>query len=177
MNFKEWFMEAVVNTTDLANAITKTLEFKIPGKWSFDTSDNHQWHPHKAIRVHGLLKNEKTPLPSQHFMVGVFAILEKPIESYDSIKGDSDMRIVAVCHYIQKPGHIRKLGERSKDIYPRSGYWGNHDGESLRTPYELANWIEAVINGFGNNDDGDDDDDTPEYTPSPTPSALVGVGV
>jgi len=77
MNFKEWFMEATAKTDNLAEAITKTLEFMIPGQWKFDSSDNHQWHPHKAIRVHGYLKNEKTPRPSQYFMLGVFAIFRK----------------------------------------------------------------------------------------------------
>ena len=152
MDFREWLSEATVQTKDIGEAIKKTLEFKIPGKWKFDIAP-HQWHNANAVRISANLKNEKTPEPTQYFFLSVYAILKDLIKSYDSINGDTNMRIDASLHFIERPGLVRKLDEH----------------QSLKTPYELAKWVESLIEKFG-----DDEDDSPEDAPSPFIPQLVG---
>ena len=174
MDFKNWLNEAQVQTKDIGSAIEKTLEFKIPGTWDFDSSP-HQWdRPHDAMRVSGTLKNHKTPGPTNYFFLSCYAIMETPISTYDSITGNTSMRIVASFHYVEAPGSVKKLGERSRSITPprSSGSWGKHDGTALKTPYELANWVQTLIDEYGKDDDDRDD---PEESPTVDPH-LVGVG-
>ena len=166
MNFKTW-LESTVSIKDIGEAIQKTLEFQIPGKWTFEIAPHHWNKKNDAIRVTANLRNEKTLKPSNRFLISSYAILENPIETYDSIDGNSDMRIISSMHYIDRPGYVTKLSERSENILGPSPWkknWGPHDGKSLRTPYELSKWVSNVINDFGN-DDNDGGDDAPEETP------------
>lgn len=169
MKFKQWLQEAIVETKNLGEAIKKTLEFTVPGSWSFDIAP-HQWNrPKDSVRVTGHLKNQKTP-DSAFFFLSAYAILEKPIESYDSITGDTDMRIVASFLFFESKNKYRKLGERSNNIL---GNWGEDDGKSLKTPYQLSQWINTLIDKFGKDDDPPDE--SPKNTPTPSIPQLVGV--
>jgi hypothetical protein len=164
MDFREWLSEATVQTKDIGEAIKKTLEFKIPGKWKFEIAP-HKWYDitthiskwnTNAVRISANLKNEKTPEPTQYFFLSAYAILLKDLISYDSINGDTNMRINASLHFVERPGIVRKLDER----------------QSLKTPYELAKWVEALIEKFGR--DEEPPDDSPEDAPSPFIPQMVG---
>jgi hypothetical protein len=68
-----------------------------------------------------------------------------------------------------------KLSERDDRVnFP--GALSEFDGPSLKTPLELAEWINKVIShtDIGDEDDGDDEPDLPEV-PDPSGRRLVGV--
>jgi hypothetical protein len=181
MSFKKWISEAIVKSNDLANALKKTLEFNVEGKWEKVESRFHNWYKNDKVfegyKFNGVLKHPKANNPD-FFFLSAHAILEKPIQNYDSITGDSGLRIVASFFYFDGLGGYQKLGERSNlegEYSPavalkKRSVTFESNGPSLKTPFELSEWINYIISKFKKNDDndGDDDDKEPEISPSPS---------
>lgn len=177
MQFKKWFMEALVKKDNLAIALQKTLEFNVDGKWEQIDSRRHPWYENDKVfegyKLTAKLRNTKAWNPD-YFFLHTHAILEKPISDYDSIKGTEGLRIIATMFYFDGKGGYQQLGQRSniagegplvagKQIKPSS----NLNGPSLKSPLELAKWVNYVVSNFRKNDD--DDDDEPEVdSPLPT---------
>lgn len=184
MKFKEW-LEAVVSSSDVGEAIKKTLELRVGGKWYDTEIKREKTHPNSppSVKFIGKLKNEKTDMGGpDYFFVSVYAILGRDKApdfgfTYDSVSGSEDLRIAASIIYLDGRGGYVKLGERSSDHAsqdPLAPY-----GWSLRVPYDLATWINSVIgkfDGYGKfDDDGNDEDPEPEWKPSSDPAGLVHV--
>lgn len=184
MNFKVW-LEAIVSPLNLGDAMKKTLEFNVQGKWEKVDSKRHPWYKNDKVfegyKFTGRLRNAKAWDPD-FFFLSAHAILEEPIENYDSIKGKDGLRIIASMFYFDGKGGYQKLGERSnvagegplvaaKEKTPSF----RSDGSSLKTPLELANWVNYIVSNF-RKDGGDDDDEQPEpRSPEPSNSRLVSV--
>ena len=183
MRFRDFLMsEARVTGSAVAEAIRRTLEFKVDADWvSWDFE-----HP-KARALAGL----DSPLfhdPSKEFYVGArfrttrvgaalfelrsTSVLSRPDLEYDSLEGGVDLVIVAELFLdgtlLSRRSHPRPSLSRTK--------MGVFDGPPLRTPLELAEWVGKVA---GNADAGGEDGfgDGPEEPPLPTPRGgrLVGV--
>ena len=183
MNFKEW-LEAVVSSSDIGEAMSKTLELKVDGKW-YDTEIKREKQANSppSIKFIGKLRNKKTPYLADYFFVSVYAILGDRLApqefgfTYDSVSGSDDLQITASILYFvdSKGGGYVKLGERG------SGYMSQDPsapyGYSLKVPYDLATLVNSVVNrfkGYGKfDDDGGDDEPEPEWTPSSGPASLV----
>lgn len=169
MNFKTWLLnENVVRTENIGEAIKQSIEFAgIPGKWSF-TIKPHNWAgAHNCVRITATLNRG---IDQPYFLVSTFAILEKPLETYDSKIGADGLRIVSGIMYLDGQGNYKKLSERGDNPLKK---WSDFDGKSLKTPYQLAKWVKNVIENFKEEDDGDGDVDSP--MPAPQSPQLVGV--
>lgn len=160
MRFKQWFNEAVVQFNTIDDAIKKTLEFVVTnGTWSFEPK-TYGLSGMKTISVAGHFHN-----PKGHFFVSIHADATKPIDKYDSVSGaidqNSHVEIIASVSIIGNWNgrRLKNLGERS-----------NTNGGRLKTPYETAQWVKAIIDEYQPDDDGGD-----TFTPTPTGSNLVNV--
>lgn len=166
MKFKEWFItEAVVETSQMGEAIKQTLQFVVPGQWRNITIKPHQWYwderwrgkGSNAVNCSGVLHNTKA-LPPAFFLVNVFGIMRRPISHYDSFEGDpNNLKFVGSVYYFDKPqGDYELVGSLE-------------NGQFARSPYELAKWIASRIESFGQDDDDDDDggwQEQPDLDPS-----------
>jgi len=126
MEFKLW-LEAIAQVKDIEEAIKKTLKFTVPGVWDFTDVDNFGEY---GIRIDGTLVNQDTQ-EGYAFLINTYAVFDKPIKIYDSIKGSPDMSMMAYVSYAKLDGHIEQLDEK----------------KDLKTPYDTAHWIKNVIDG------------------------------
>lgn len=169
MGFRNW-LEATVSSENLSGAMRKTLEMRVDGDWEFG-------HPKDvtrgdSVKLTGKLRNSKTPGDS-YFFLSTYAIKENPMFAYDSVSGGDDLRITASFIYIDGKGGYSGLGARGGEYHdesPKSNY-----GQPLKSPFWLADWVNAIVSGFdGFGGDGGDDEE-PEWSPTAGSSRLVGV--
>lgn len=170
MEFKVW-LEAVVSSSNLLDAMQKTLEMRVDGDWEFGYPKDITRG--ESVKITGKLHNSKT-LGGSHFFLSAYAIKERPGFVYDSLEGGEDLRITASFLYIDGKGGYSSLGARSREYAgesPNSNY-----GQPLKSPFWLADWVNHIVFGFdGFGGGGGDDEDEPEWSPSRGPASLVGV--
>jgi hypothetical protein len=175
MNFRTW-LEAVVSSEDVGEALKRTLVMQVEGKW-WDVEVRREKTSPPAFKFMGKLRNERSGYGGpDYFYVTAFAILGgrngSPLFSYDTAAGSEDLRITGSVLYLNGRGGYAQLGVRSSDHHSQD--LSSSFGWSVRTPFEFAKWVEGVVNrfdGFGDYDDDGDDDD-PETPWSPEPSGL-----
>jgi hypothetical protein len=184
-SFKSWFAEATVKGSLAGEAMKKTLEFKVEAEWIKWSVEKKGWMADSGTKdsfdLAASFYNPKVPRPA-FFFLRSHAILEKPDAEYDSMKGGQEMTRKASMFLfngktglggvlgaepksmkdaLERHGHI-KLSERL-DSGPHASYWpgflGELDGPALRTPMQLAEWVNKVIDRteIDGGDDGDDD--------------------
>ena len=181
MNFKEW-MEAVVSSEDVGEALKRTLEMQVEGKW-WDVELRKEKTNPPAFKFMGKLRNEKSGYGGpDYFHVTAFAILGgrngSPLFSYNTAVSE-ELKITGEVVYFNGRGKQIQLGMRSSDHHSQNLL--SPFGWFVKTPFEFAKWVEGVVNrfdGFGDyDDDGDDDDDEPkpEWKPILDPAGLVNV--
>jgi len=163
MNFRTWF-ESTVKFADIQDAIQKTLEFVVDdGRWKFEPKP-YGMSGIKTVTVAGHFYCSKG-----HFFLTANTV-DGAIDSYDSVTGDIDgnskIEIIGSLAIISDNNpngrRLMKVAERSNTT----------KGGRLHTPYELANWVKSVIDGWHPGGD-DEDDDAP--VPDPVDNQLVGV--
>lgn len=199
--FRQWLAEAKVRGSVAGEAMKKTLEFKVNAEWIKWNLEPKGWMTDQGTKdsfdFSFAFHNPKVAKPA-FFYLRAFAILEKPDAEYDSVSGGEDMKIKAslflfngktglagrqsgaeprsISGLLDREGHI-KLSERDDRVnFP--GALAEFDGPVLRTPLQLADWINKVIDhtDIGGEDDGGDDKepDHPEV-PDAGSKRLVGV--
>lgn len=200
-SFSEWLSEARVSGSMAGEAMKRTLDFKVDAEWIKWDVEKRGWHSGMGIKdsfdLAAAFYNPKVPKPA-FFYIRAHAILEKPDAEYDSVSGSDEMEIKATIFVfngrtglpgrpvgyeprnmkdlLDRDGHIR-LSERNDHInFP--GALSEFDGPSLKTPLQLADWINKVIGytDIGGEDDGEDDNEPDRpVTPDPSGRRLVGV--
>ncbi|NBT57801.1 hypothetical protein EBT16_03355 [bacterium] len=198
--FGEWLAEAMVRGSVAGEAMKKTLDFKVNAEWIKWSVEPKGWITDKGVKdsfdFSAAFYNPKVQKPA-FFYVRAHAILEKPDAEYDSVSGSDEMEIMATMfvfngrtglpgrpvgaeprnmkELLDRDGHIR-LSERNNRInFP--GALSEFDGPSLKTPLQLADWINKVISHTdigGDDGEGEDEPDLPEV-PDPSGRRLVGV--
>ena len=176
MNFKNW-VEAVVSSDDIGEALKRTMDMQVEGKWWDVTVKKEGTNP-PVVKFFGKLRNGRV-VGQGYFYVTAYAILGhrngSPLFSYDTATGSDELRINGSILYMDGRGGYAELGVRNSDHHSQD--LSSSFGWSLRTPFEFAKWVEGVVGrfeGFGGGDDGDDDDESP-WTPTPSGSKLVSV--
>jgi len=197
--FYEWLSEATVKGSAAGDAMKKTLDFKVNAEWIKWSVEPRGWMTDKGTKdsfdLSAAFYNPKVPKPA-FFFLRAHAILEKPDTEYDSVKGSDEMKITATLFLfngktglpgrnangearsmrglLDRDGHI-KLSERDDRVnFP--GALAEFDGPALKTPLQLAEWINKAIDNTeigGDDDGGDDDPESP--IPEPKGGRLVGV--
>jgi hypothetical protein len=168
VRFKAW-LEAVVSSESLLDAMQKTLEMRVDGDWKFGYPKDKTRGD--SAKLTGELRNSKTAGAS-HFFLSAYAIKEQPLFAYDSLSGGENLRITASLIYRDGKGGYSLLGARGREYHdedPKSNY-----GQPLRSPFWLADWVNSVVSGFDGFGGGGDDEE-PEWSPSRGPAKLVGV--
>ena len=178
MNFRLWLAEANVRGSAAGEAMKKTLDFKVDAEWIKWSVEPRGWMTDKGTKdsfdLSAAFYNPKVPKPA-FFFLRAHAILEKPDTEYDSVKGSDEMKIIATLFLfngrtglpgrtageaksmrglLDRDGHVR-LSERNDRVnFP--GALAEFDGPALRTPLQLAEWIDKVIShaDLGGEDDG-----------------------
>ena len=182
VNFKEW-IEAVVSSEDVGEALKRTLEMQVEGKW-WDVEVRKEKTNPPAFKFIGKLRNEKSGYGGpDYFYVAAFAILSgrngSPLFSYNTAVGSEELKITGEVVYFNGRGKQIQLGMRSSDHHSQNLL--SPFGWFMKTPFEFAKWVESVVNrfdGFGDYDDDDDDNDDepkPEWKPNLDPAGLVNV--
>jgi hypothetical protein len=169
MRFKNW-LEAVVSSENLAEALKKTLEMRVEGEWEFTFPKDATRGD--SVKIAGKLRNEKTSGAS-YFFLSAYAIKEQPLFSYDSLSGNNKLRITASFLYIDGKGGYSNLGVRSNEHAgddPKSNY-----GQPIKSPFWLADWVNSMVSRFNGFNGGGGEEGEPEWTPSSDPARLVGV--
>jgi hypothetical protein len=199
--FAQWIAEARVRGSAAGDAMKKTLDFKVDAEWIKWSVEPKGWITDKGVKdsfdFSAAFYNPKVPKPA-FFYLRAHAILEKPDAEYDSMEGGGDMRIKAslflfngrtglggipgraaprsMRELLDREGHVM-LSQRDDSISFPSAL-AELDGPSLRTPVQLADWVNKVIDhtDIGGEDDGEDDDqpDRP-YVGDPSGRRLIGV--
>jgi len=169
MQFRNW-LEAVVSSENLADAMKKTLEMRVDGDWEFEFPKDATRGD--SVKITGKLRNSKASGKS-YFFLSAYAIKGRPLFAYDSLAGGDGLRITAMFIYFDGKGGYSKLGERGGeygDDSPKSNY-----GQPLKSPFWLADWVNGIVAGFDGFGGGGGDDPEPEWSPSAGPAKLVGV--
>jgi hypothetical protein len=196
--FKRW-LEARVRGSAAGEAMKRTLDFKIDAEWIKWDVEKKGWITDKGTKdsfdLAAAFYNPKVERPA-FFYLRAFAILDRPDSEYDSVEGGGEMKIKASLFLfngrtglgptgsgnprsmrglLERDGHIR-LSERDDRVsFP--GALAEFDGPPLKTPLQLADWVNAVIDhtDIGGEDDGNDDrPDSPDVH-GPSGRRLVGV--
>lgn len=199
LGFREWLAEATVKGSMAGTAMKKTLEFKVDAEWIKWSVEPRGWITDKGVKdsfdLSAAFYHPKVAKPA-FFSLRAHAILDRPDAEYDSVSGSGEMRIKASLFLFNgktgmggvphagNPRNMRELLDTNGNIrlsdrddpvnFP--GALSEFDGPSLRTPLELAEWVNKVIShtDIGDEDDGDDGPETPEI-PDPSGRRLVGV--
>lgn len=191
LGFREWLKESVVKGSMAGDAMKKTLDFKLDAEWIKWSVDTRGWISDKVVKdsfdLQAAFYHAKVAKPA-FFFLRSHAILEHPDAEYDSRLGSDDMIIKATLFLFNGRtglGGITGKGEKSmRALLDREGHvmlaqrdervnfpsaLSEFDGPVLRTPLELADWINKVIDhtDIGGDDDGEDSPDMPEV---PDPS-------
>lgn len=195
--FREWLTESMVKGSMAGEAMKRTLDFKVDAEWIEWKVEPKGWISDGGVKdsfdLQAAFYNPKVAKPA-FFYIRAHAILDRPDAEYDSVRGSGDMKIFATMFLfngktglggmggnprsmrgvLDAHGHIR-LSERGDNInFP--GALSEFDGPALRTPLDLATWINRVVGhtDIGGNDDGEDEPETPDV-PNPIGGRLVGV--
>lgn len=195
--FREWLSEATVKGSKAGEAMKRTLDFKVDAEWIKWDLDPKGWITDAGVKdsfdLQTAFHHPKVAKPA-FFFLRAHAILDRLDAEYDSVRGGGDMKILATIFLfngktglgggggnprsmkgmLDARGHI-KLSERGDNInFP--GALSEFDGPTLRTPLDLAAWINRVIvhTDIGGDDDNHDEPETPEV-PDPSGRRLVGV--
>lgn len=194
-NFREWLCEAVVKGSAAGEAMRRTLGFKVDAEWIKWEVEKKGWISDRGVRdsfdLAAAFHNPKVPKPA-FFYVRAHAILEKPDAEYDSVSGSDGMEIMATMFVfngrtglpgrpvgpeprsmkglLDRDGHVRLSERNSRVDFP--GALAEFDGPALKTPLQLADWINKVIahTDIGGDDDEGDEYDAPEV---PDPSGRL----
>lgn len=195
--FGEWLAEAKVRGSVAGDAMRKTLEFKVDAEWIKWSVEPKGWITDGGVKdsfdFAAAFYNPKVPKPA-FFYLRANAILARPDAEYDSVSGSDEIKIQATMFLfsgkaglggiggdarsmrgiLDRDGHIR-LSERGDRIsFP--GALAELDGPALKTPLQLADWVNRVISNtdIGGEDDGDEEPDSPQAS-DPGGRRLVGV--
>lgn len=196
--FGRW-LEARVRGSAAGDAMRRTLEFKVDAEWIKWSVEPKGWITDKGVKdsfdLSVAFYSQKVPKPA-FFSVRAGAILDKPDAEYDSVVGSEEMKITATISLLsgkkgmggvptaKSPKNMRDLldsegfihlSERNDHIY-FGGALSEFDGPSLRTPLQLAEWVNRVVENtdIGGGDDGDEDPEQPDV-PEPDGRRLIGV--
>lgn len=202
MRFARW-LEARVSGSMAGEAMKRTLDFKVDAEWIKWGVEKKGWISDGGTKdsfdLSAAFYNPKVPKPA-FFYVRANAILERPDAEYDSVAGGGEMEIRASIYLfngktglggvlgseprsmkglLERHGHVKlsERGDRSKVGSHWPGFISELDGPSLRTPLQLADWINKVIEhtDLGMDDEGDDDGPENPQVPNPAGGSLVGV--
>lgn len=198
MEFKKWLMEAlvseaIVKTSNVGEAMKKTLEFNVNAEWIKLEVEKKGWISdrgvHDSYDLAGAFYVSKIPKPA-FFFLRSFAIVEKQSEEYESKIGMQGLKIQATLFLFSgktgmvPPGGVPNVASPKSlgDVLDKYGHaqlsergeknnQGNFieklDGPALDTPVQLAEWVNQVVQ-YTDLDSGDDnDDDTEEPKPDP----------
>lgn len=196
--FSLW-LEARVKGSMAGDAMKKTLDFKVDAEWIKWEVEKKGWITDEGAKdsfdLSAAFYNPKVQRPA-FFYLRAFAILGRPDAEYDSVHGGEEMKITANLYLfggktglsgavssggqkslkglLEKEGHVLLSHREDRINFP--GFLGELDGPPLRTPLELADWINKVIGhtDMGMDDDGNDGPENPEV-PNPTGGVLAGV--
>lgn len=195
--FREWLKEATVKGSAAGDAMKRTLDFKVDAEWIKWDVEPKGWITDKGVMdsfdLQASFHNPKVAKPA-FFYIRAHAILDRPDAEYDSVAGSDEMKIKATLFLFNgRTGLSARGGEArsTRDLLDRDGHimlaqrddrinfpsaLAELDGPSLRTPLQLADWINKVIahTDIGGDDDNDDEPDTPQV-PDPSGRKLVGV--
>lgn len=192
MQFRTW-LESVVRTEDIGEAMKRTLEMVVDGDWEFiggDRKVRRSETEHSLVRLTAFLRNDKTP-GMDNFVLTAEASFA--FSHYDSKTGGmvwssgevvegGSMKISCILQYGRKDMEGgTQVSSMEYDLGSR--FDGHNDsrlgspfGRPLRTPMELAMWVKNMVENFkGFGDGGDDHEDEPEWSPTTGPAKLVGV--
>ncbi len=189
--FKEWFeiKEAIVKTSDAGSAIKQTLQFKIEdAEWIKFNLEKKGWNTGSGIKdsfdFSLAFHHPKIKKPA-FFFLRAFAIVEDSQAEYDSVKGGESMKIDATFFLFNGKTGLSGISDNVKNLRKKLEIQGNIklsersnklqspgeflNGPSLKTPLELAEWVNKTIimtdiDGF--DDDEQNDEDVPD-DPSP----------
>ena len=155
--FNEW-MEAVVATKNINNAIRESIEFIVGGKWETKTNT---FKTFKKENIHGPVGSVKEyqrcyiqmlgEVENRLFWLQAWTDIYNGVQNYDSKIGDPSLTIETDLfgrYDIDKKniGNIKKIGT-----------------EHFSTPLQLAKWAKTQIDNFKE----DDDDGPSEYEDEP----------
>lgn len=191
------WLEARVRGSVAGDAMRRTLEFKVNAEWIKWSVEPKGWITDGGVKdsfdFAVAFYNPRVAKPA-FFYLRANAILDKPDAEYDSVSGSDEMKIQATMFLfngktglggvggdarsmrsiLDRDGHIR-LSERGDRIsFP--GALAELDGPALKTPLQLADWINKVISNtdIGGEDDGDGEPDSPQVS-DPSGRSLIGV--
>lgn len=164
--FNEW-MEAVVTTKSINNAIRESIEFIVGGKWETKTNT---FKPFKKETGHGPVGSTKEYQRCHIQMLGevegyngnnlfwlqAWSDVYNDVQNYDSKIGDPSVTIEADLYGRydtdkKNVGNFKKIGV-----------------ERFSTPLQLAKWAKTQIDNFKE----DDDDGPSEYEDEPVDPSL-----
>jgi hypothetical protein len=197
--FGEWLAEARVRGSVAGEAMKRTMDFKVDAEWIKWSVEPKGWITDKGVKdsfdLAAAFYNPKVPRPA-FFYLRANAILERPDAEYDSVSGSDEMKIQATMFLfngrtglggvgndarsmrgvLDRDGHIR-LSERG-DMISFPGALAELDGPALKTPLQLADWVNKVISNTdigGEDDRGEDDEPDHPQVSDPSGRRLVGV--
>lgn len=196
-NFREWLSETTVKGSAAGDAMKKTLDFKLDAEWIEWKVEPKGWITDKGTKdsfdLQAAFYNPKVAKPA-FFYIRAHAILDHSEAKYDSVSGSEEMKIKATLFLfngrtglsarggnarsmkdlLDRDGHIMLAQRDDRIMFPSA--LAEFDGTSLKTPLQLADWINKVIahTDIGGDDDNEDEPDTPE-APDPSGRKLVGV--
>jgi hypothetical protein len=124
MEKSKLWLERLVSSESVGEAMEKTLDFMVDGDWNFSHSSgpvpagfnrelpgwSRKWgESFDAVQLKAELRNAKSEswvarrpnLKGAYFLLTARAIFKKPTERYDSVSGDEDMRIEANFYFHQ----------------------------------------------------------------------------
>lgn len=195
LGFREWLKESVVKGSVAGDAMKKTLDFKVDAEWIKWSVEPKGWITDKGVKdsfdLQAAFHNPKAPKPA-FFFLRAHAILDRPDAEYDSISGSDEMKIKATLFLfngrtglggigrdarsmkglLERDGHIMLAQRDERIMFPSA--LAEFDGPVLRTPLELADWVNKVIAHTDMDGDDDNEDDTNPEVPDPS-GRLVSV--
>ena len=194
-NFREWLLEATVKGSAAGEAMKRTLDFKVDAEWIEWNLEPKGWITDRGVKdsfdLAAAFYNPKVEKPA-FFYLRANAILERPDVEYDSKLGSEEMVIKAtmfvlsgktglggfhdaktIRQLLEKNGHAMLAQRDNRIMFPSS--LGELDGPVLRTPLELADWVNKVIAHTDIEGDDDNQDWVDPEVPDPSGRRLVGV--
>lgn len=190
LEFKTW-LENVVRTDEVGEAVFKTIELTLGGRWEIE-SNTRRLPTWKMQRYHSIrLKGKNVVRQGDYFEVYMQVYVYK--RPPDVFKGmdihsrpawvDDETQWHPANEYDPKEGsplikfYVSVSGR--KDINPLEEdslhRLGDSDqlGRRINTPYEVAKFVEMLIDRFYKDWGNDGDDEVPDFDPTPMTPQFV----